>query len=276
MANLTIRCKTSTTRDARRRSLYFATMPQDLVDVWDNYYVTAEDTAIRDRPFFELEVQAITSRVHAHAEATEATSVRVLELGSGTGFLAERVVERLRSLGAELRYDGVDFSAVAIERATHRNLPECHFHQADFLEFVDAADGAYDVVITQRSIMAIMEPDAQIRLLRGLRDRLTVGGLGLLSESSVQGLDRLNELRTNLGVEELEKVWHSRYLDERDIELVFGSVEIVHFAGLYWLITRVTYPYFEEPRHNTALHRFAASLPQAGDFSPVRLFAVQA
>ena len=32
-------------------------MPEDLVDVWDNYYTSPEDTAIRDRPFFELEVR---------------------------------------------------------------------------------------------------------------------------------------------------------------------------------------------------------------------------
>ncbi len=256
--------------------LYFATVSEDLVDVWDNYYVSAEDTAIRDRPFFDLEVQAITDRAYGHAEGVEAASLRVLELGSGTGFLAERVVERLRPLQTELQYDGVDFSAVAVERASRRELPECAFHEADFLSFIEAADDPYDMIITQRSIMAIMESDAQRRLLRGLSGLLVPGGVGLLSEGTEQGLARLNELRAALDVGRLDKVWHSCYLDERDIECIFSNVEIVHFAPLYWLITRVVYPYFEEPRHDTPLHQFAASLPQAGDFSPVRLFAVQA
>jgi SAM-dependent methyltransferase len=251
-------------------------MPEELVDVWDNYYTSMEDTAIRDRPFFELEVEAITSRVRALAEAAQVASLRVLELGSGTGFLAERVVERIRPLGVELHFDGVDFSAIGVERAVRRELPECDFHEADFLAFVQAADDAYDIIITQRSIMAILEPDPQTRLLEGIRDLLKPSGAGLLSEGSVQGLDRLNELRAGLDVDRLEKVWHSRYLDEQEVERVFGSVEIVHFAPLYWLITRVVYPYFEEPRHNTPLHDFAATLPQAGDFSPVRLFAVRA
>lgn len=251
-------------------------MPEDLVDVWDNYYTSMEDTAIRDRPFFELEVEALVSCVHAHAEAASPASVRILELGSGTGFLAERVVERLRPLKVELHFDGVDFSAIGVEKAARRNLPECDFHEADFLSFVGAAEDPYDVIVTQRSIMAIMDPDAQKLLLSGIRDLLKPGGVGLLSEGSVQGLARLNELRAGLGVDPLEKVWHSRYLDEEDIQSCFDSVETVHFAPLYWLLTRVVYPYFEEPRHNTPLHRFAATLPQAGDFSPVRLFAVGA
>lgn len=250
-------------------------MPEELVDVWDNYYTSMEDTAIRDRPFFELEVEALLSRALAHAEAA-GTSVRVVELGSGTGFLAERLVERFQPLGIDLHFDGVDFSAIGVERANKREIPGCHFHEADFLAFVDAADEPYDIVITQRSIMAIMEPELQTRLLGGVRGLLAPGGIGLLSEGSVQGLARLNELRGGLDIEPLEKVWHSRYLDEQEIEQTFGSVEVVHFAPLYWLLTRVVYPYFEEPRHNTPLHSFAATLPQAGDFSPVRLFAVRA
>jgi SAM-dependent methyltransferase len=251
-------------------------MPEELVAVWDNYYASMEDTAIRDRAFFELEVEAITSRVFAHAEAAAGASLRVLELGCGTGFLAERVVERLRPLGAELHFDGVDFSAIGVERAGRRELPECDFHEADFLEFVEGVDGTYDIVITQRSIMAIMEPEGQTRLLSGIRDLLGPGSVGLLSEGSVQGLERLNELRAGLDIDRLEKVWHSRYLDEREIDSTFANVEVTHFAGLYWLLTRVIYPYFEEPHHNTPLHAFAATLPQAGDFSPVRLFAVRA
>src|SRR5580692_1434936 len=113
-------------------------MSESLVEVWDSYYASAEDTAIRDRPFFELEVRAITGRAYAQAEAAKAASLRVLELGSGTGFLAERVVERLRVLGVELHYDGVDFSTIAVERAGQRDLPECDFHEADFFAFVEA------------------------------------------------------------------------------------------------------------------------------------------
>jgi len=249
---------------------------ESLIGVWDGYYAESSDTAIKDRPFFELEVQTLVGRLRAEAEARGPGRLRVLELGSGTGFLAERITEGLEPLDLELRYDGVDFSEVGVQHAVARELPGCAFHTADFIAFIEAAAEPYDVIVTQRSIIAVMEAADQNRLLELLRDRLAPGGLGLFSEGSVQGLARLNELRQQLELEPLEKVWHSRYLDEDELARIFDSVETEHFAPLYWLITRVVYPFLEEPRHDTPLHRFAATLPQSGDYSPVRLFAVRA
>ena len=247
-----------------------------LVDVWDDYYGAPGDTAIKDRPFFDLEVQTLVDRVCARVESRAAKCVQILELGSGTGYLAARIAERLGELGVDLRYDGVDFSVVGVGHADARELAGCAFHQSDFLAFLDDSQERYDIIVAQRSIMAIMQPADQTRLLALVRDHLAGDGIGLLSEGSVQGLARLNELRRGLALEPLEKVWHSRYLDEDEIHEIFGSVDTEHFAPLYWLITRVLYPYFEEPRHDTPLHRFAATLPQVGDFAPVRLFVVSA
>jgi SAM-dependent methyltransferase len=247
-----------------------------LVDVWDEYYGQSADTAIKDRPFFELEVGTLVDRLQEEVQRTASEEISVLELGSGTGFLAERIAERLDAMGVGLRFDGVDFSDVGVRHADDRALPGCAFHRSDFLAFLDEIGTRYDVIVAQRSIMAIMEADDQTRLLELVRDHLTPGGLALLSEGSIQGMQRLNEMRAMLELDPLEKVWHSRYLDEGELGAIFGTVDVEHFAPLYWLITRVIYPYFEEPQHNTPLHRLAATLPQVGDFAPVRLFAVRA
>jgi predicted TPR repeat methyltransferase len=249
---------------------------QPLVEVWDEYYGESGDTAIKDKPFFDLEVRTLVDRLQREVKRTGAERVVVLELGSGTGYLAARIAERLAEMDVELRFDGVDFSDVGVGLAAARELPGCTFHRSDFLAFLDATDERYDVIVAQRSIMAIMEADDQTRLLELVRDHLAPGGLALLSEGSIQGMERLNGLRTGLELEPMETVWHSRYLDEREIDTIFGAVETEHFAPLYWLVTRVLYPYFEEPQHDTPLHRFAATLPQVGDFAPVRLFAVRA
>jgi hypothetical protein len=57
------------------------------------------------------------------------------------------------------------------------------------------------------------------------------------------------------------------------VRAVFPSLEIIDYSSTYWLITRVVYPYFAEPKHNTALHDFAAGLHQDGPYGLVKLFA---
>jgi len=248
----------------------------NLTDVWDHYYADSdEDTAIKDRAFFDLEIDALLSRVAGFVQDRGQPRARVLELGSGTGYLASRLVDALQAIGCALEYDGVDFSEVATARATDRGLPGCTFHRSDFLDFVASAGATYDYVVTQRSIMAVMEQGPQRLLLEGVRARLAPDGIGLLSEGSNAGFDRLKKLRAQVGLEGFEKVWHSRYLDEEVIRDVFPSAECVDFSSVYWLVTRVVYPLFEEPKHNQPIHSFAASLPQTGDFGLVKLWIVR-
>jgi|GEM_PF-2758626 len=248
----------------------------ELVDVWDDYYARPGDTAIKDRQFFDLEVATLRRCIGEEAARAGLGSVAVLELGSGTGFLAEDVVDELTRRGVTVRYEGVDFSPVAVAAADSRAIPDCTFHCDDFLEFLDSNSQSYDVILTQRSVMAVMDRGGQERLLSLIRDHLRPGGLGLLSEGTVQGLARVNELRLGLSLQPLEKVWHSQYLDEGMVRRLFGTMAISQFASTYWLITRVIYPYFEKtPEHGTPLHDFAASIDQSGDYCPVRLFAVR-
>lgn len=250
---------------------------EELISVWNDHYAESGDTAIKDRPFFDLEVHHLVEQTANHVLAVgDGRRLSMLELGCGTGFLAERITQRLTSLGIDFQYDGVDFSVTAIERAERRELEACSFQADDFVSFLEARPREqYDLILTQRSIMAVMDAEAQRHLLELVRGALGPSGTGLLSEGSIQGMARLNGLRTGLALDPIETVWHSRYLDEADLEAVFGGVHVVHFAALYWLITRVIYPHLAEPEHNTDLHRFAAGLPQAGDFSPVRLFVVR-
>lgn len=250
---------------------------EDLISVWNDHYAEPGDTAIKDRPFFELEVHHLVEQTAEHALAvSRGPRIRLLELGCGTGFLAQRVTERLASLNIDAQYDAVDFSAAAIEVAQRRKLDSCRLVVDDFVSFLEGSpDAEYDLVLTQRSIMAVMDATSQHHLLELVRGALGTSGTGLLSEGSIQGMARLNRLRSGLGLDPIETVWHSRYIDEAELASVFSEVQIQHFAPLYWLITRVIYPHLAEPQHNTELHRFAASLPQAGDFSPVRIFVVR-
>jgi SAM-dependent methyltransferase len=244
---------------------------EQLVGVWNDYYRdNPGDTVLQDANLFELEVGAIARQVERVIAGR--STISVLELGSATGALAASLVESLEARGVELDYVGVDLSPVACERAMSRRLKQCRFVEADFLSFLSEDVDEYDIVVSQRSIMGILERAEQRRVLALLAARLSPQGLAVLSEATSQALDRCNILRSQLGLEPLATVWHSLALDEEDIRAELRHVEVSDFASLYWLVTRVVYPFFAEPSHNAQIHDFAAQLPQVGDFGYVRLF----
>jgi SAM-dependent methyltransferase len=253
-----------------RREAGESTSLDEIADVWDGYYADAGvETALRDEQFFRLEMAALLDAIEVAAR--DRAQVHVLELGSGTGMLAAAISERLRGVG--VRYLGIDLSGVACGRATARGLEGCEFRELDFLSFLEAGERTYDVIVSQRSLMGVLDGEAQRRIIGLLAAHLTDSGVALLSEATQQALTRVDELRRTLGLQPLETIWHSRALDEDVIRGAFGAVEVRDFASTYWLLTRVVYPFFQEPRHNTEFHTFAANLPQLGDFGYVRLFS---
>jgi SAM-dependent methyltransferase len=249
---------------------------EELVEVWNNYYAADSDTAIKDRYFFSLEVAGIVRHVRDEQLRGSRTAISILELGSATGYLAKSIVEGLAEFSAlPVSYVGVDFSEVAVEKANSRGIKGCTFVASDFFEYLTGDGNHYDLVVTQRSIMAILDRDAQLRLLQMVREHLKDSGLGILSEGTQQGLDELNRLRAQLGIAPFDQIWHSLYVDQNHMRQIFSSVSVEDFSSTYWLITRAIYPYFEEPKHNTLLHKFASELPQIGDFGLVKFFLVR-
>lgn len=249
---------------------------EELVEVWDSYYAAAGDTAIKDRYFFALEVAGIVRHIREEQLARPRSSISILELGSATGFLSKAVSESLAEVSAvPVSYVGVDFSEVAVQRARSRGITGCTFVASDFIEYLDRDSNRYDFVVTQRSIMAILDRDGQLRLLQMIREHLKGDGLGVLSEGTQQALDELNRLRAQLGIAPFDQIWHSLYVDQCHMRQTFSSVTVEDFSSTYWLITRAIYPYFQEPKHNTLLHKFASELPQLGDFGLVKIFLVR-
>jgi SAM-dependent methyltransferase len=249
---------------------------KELVEVWNNYYSDAElDTAIKDKYFFALEVGSIVRQVRGVLAGKPRSSAKILELGSATGYLAKSIVGAMAGpLAFPVSYTGVDFSPVATAKATSRNIPGASFVASDFLSYMAGDTSKYDVIVSQRSIMAVLERDSQFSLLRMIRDHLKEEGVGILSEGTQQALDELNRLRAELGIGPFERIWHSLYIDRQQLQQVFSSVRVEDFASTYWLITRVVYPYFQEPKHNTLLHKIASELPQTGGHGLVKIFVV--
>lgn len=244
---------------------------------WDSYYgEKTMDTAIRDREFFALECAELVRALVAEIGGGGRRSLSILELGSGTGYLAQRVITALSEmpLGCSVNYTGVDLSPNAVGFANARCAGAAQFVESDALSFLESVEDRYDVILTQRSLMAVLDREEQDRILGRISVRLAPGGVGIFSEGLEEGLEVLASLRAELGLPPLEKVWHSLYLRRDQFASAFHSVKVTEFCSLYWLLTRVVYPHFSDPVHNSPFHRFAAGLPQVGGFGLVKLITV--
>lgn len=247
---------------------------KDLEAVWDSQYGNDSDTALKDNNLFSLEIKAILAQLDLNTPNKK--EIRVLELGCGTGQLLSKVGEHLKGrFGGQYLMVGVDFSRNAMAKAYSRELENARFECSSFSECLEKNKSAFDVVLTQRSIMAVMDAEEQERLLLKIRDTLTVEGVGIMSECFSKQFDRFNFLREDAGVPGIEKVWHSRHVDESALERIFNIVNYTDFCSTYMLITRLVYPLFENPKHNQFIHDLASRLPNSGDLSYLKIATVR-
>lgn len=248
-----------------------------LKQTWEEQYQNNVATALKDRNLFEIELNAIIKTCKDLIQPRGTLQpIRVLELGCGTGVLIRALKQALVETRPSLEFFGVDFSSNAISQAMQKRDTQQKFLQADFISFLDSAESeSFDIVVTQRSIMALMEVEQQHELLEGINRVLRPGSCGVFSECFTGDFQRFNDLRTSCALPGLQKVWHSRYLDESMIESIFDKVSYVDFCSTYMMITRLIYPLFEEPRHNQLIHDVASRLPNSGSESFLKLAVVR-
>ena len=243
---------------------------KDLVDVWNVQYGDERDTALKDRNLFSIEVDALKAQVIRNLPATG--PVRILELGCGTGYLLQEVGRLLESRGRRnYRLVGVDFARNAIDTAVGRSLRNTDFECGGFAEFFGKTREKFDLILSQRSVMALMSDEEQSDVLQQICEALAPEGVVIIAECFRNGFDRFNDLREQAGLEPIDKVWHSRHVDESALEKIFGQVEFVSYCSTYMLVTRLVYPFFEDPVHNHAIHDLAARLPESGDHAFLKI-----
>ena len=237
---------------------------------WDRQYELADETALKDNNLFALEIEAITKAVLQNAPSS--SRCRIVELGCGTGALLGSLSNSLLQSGIEkIDAVGVDFSQVAIEKAKGRNLEFVTFECSSFEDFMAVPHEPFDIILSQRSIMALMTEEAHAQILRAIEANLHSEGVAILSECFSGSFEHFNSLRDKAGLEPIAKVWHSRHLSETQMSSVFGSVDYMDFCSSYMLATRLIYPMFGEPVHNSKVHDVARQLPNGGDSSYLKI-----
>lgn len=211
-----------------------------------------------------------------------AGSLEILDAGCGSGMTAIAVL----AANAEARVSGFDYSESMLRRAEAAAEREGVRDRLSLavgeLAAPPFADGAFDVVYTERALINLDDLDAQVHAVCALARKVRSGGRLLLCESFHDGLDEINVFRQSVGLATIEAPWHNRYL--RLTELLdrlptdLTVIDVSNFSSTYYFLSRVVNAWLaknegREPEYESPVNLLAMSLPQLGVCAQTKLIS---
>lgn len=242
------------------------------LEFWESRSRMMENGGTDDFPLAQLEEQLLLSKVPSGS--------RVLDAGCGDGAMLFQLAEARSCTGL-----GIDFSEGFVRSCQDRNrYANVEFKRLALQELEKLGVGEFDVVLTKRALINLDSWAEQERAIRRLFDLVSPGGRLLLLECTIEGLDRLNELRSRLGLELMTEPWHNRFMRESDLALLAGELSgndwsLEEFASTYYLASRVFYARLaqdsgEQLRYDSELNTISLGLPSIGNLGAPRLYEV--
>ncbi len=195
----------------------------------------------------------------------------VLEFGPGDGSHTVEYAKRVRRLSAIDVSDGLVRLAKA--RLADEGVENADLRVGSVLEAGRIFRGCqFDCIISQRCLINLPEWQMQQDAIVKAHSLLKPGGLLLATEGFQEGLDNLNTVRREAGLEPIQAVSYNRMMSRGDFETFvrnyFDIVDIEHY-GLYMFLSRVFHPVAvlpDKPKHDSPLNEAAmriARLPAA-------------
>jgi SAM-dependent methyltransferase len=207
---------------------------QEVLEYWNN----SEVESMYDKHLLHAEIELLRRQIPEGAKILDAGC------GEGEGTLA------YSSVPGTLTH-AVDFSETRLQKARERlrGRPNVIFKQVDFLGSYEL-DSDYDIVVSQRFLINLMEWSLQQKVILDLTSMLKPNGRLLMLEGSRQGVDSLNEFRAALGLKPIEIKWHNLFFDDQILVdfMRQNGYELTGEGGLgaYFLLTRGIKPTLTE------------------------------
>jgi ubiquinone/menaquinone biosynthesis C-methylase UbiE len=245
---------------------------QDIVKFWNDRADLGPEAGTPDLVLKQLEINAIARHVR--------DGMRVLDAGCGNGITAIELARRYRInlLGMDIAEKMV--AAAAASAANQILKGSVTFQQGD-VRSLSGFSEKFDLIYTERVLINLPDWPSQLEAIKNIIALLRVGGLYLMCESSQDGLNGINSLRKQLGLEEINPPWHNRYLRDQEItqaRIAGGRlVEIDYFTSTYYFLSRIINAWLavqegKEPDYQAPVNQLALHLPPRGKFGQVRLW----
>jgi len=196
---------------------------------------------------------------------------RVLDVGCGLGYAVTQY-----ALRHKVEAHGLDYAENMVAGA--RQLLEKNFPQLKVsVTFVHASvcqtpfpDNHFDVVSSSRCLMALLDWELQKEALKEIHRILKPGGVMALMEGTMEGLERLNEMRSRFGLPAIDATGKDRLFTRKFVEAelleycggMFALEKIQRF-GMYYFLTRVAHPLLaapESPKYDAKINDIARAI----------------
>lgn len=234
-----------------------------------------------DHSYRELEISRIMPHITNNSQ--------ILDIGCGNGYSTLKFAAEYP--GAHII--GVDFSENMIDQANenlkaHQNIKNVTFMVGDIRQLAHLKElrNKCDIIISERCLINLKSFAEQKSAMLQLKYTLNPGGKLILVENTIEGLDNLNKLRKQFGLEQIKTKWHNQYLPHLEFlkfaRLHFQIQTVDNIGNLYYLLSRVVYAKMcamegKEPQYNHPINLIAGKLPSlpAYAWSPNYLYVMR-
>ena len=202
----------------------------------------------------------------------------VCDFGCGNG----RSLLRLAESRPNGRFHGLDFSESMIE-AAERSRHEGNLENLEFGVFDVTKDelpkdllGTFDIVMTKRLIVNVRGQDKRLAVER-IHALLKPGGTYLMMECFEKPLQRVNEVRALIDLEEIPVNPFNEYIPEGFMDQIsdlFSIERKVDYESLYYFISRIFNAYLSDgkPSYDAPINQLAGTLLALG-INPIEGFS---
>jgi len=204
---------------------------------WENM----ETVSLRDRNLQELERKTIIDFI----EKTNRKTIK--DIGCGDGSDTIYFAKEVQKVFA------YDYSDAMLEKAskTLKDVKNVNLNKLNILE--DSFEEKTDIAITKRMLINLGNFDNQKKAIKKIYDSLNSDGYYIMLETSIDGLDNLNELRETFKYPKIPEPFHNTLfkLDIlKDFLKDFFIVEDIKYFSTYFFLTRVYNLTLDEKEEN--------------------------
>jgi ubiquinone/menaquinone biosynthesis C-methylase UbiE len=220
----------------------------------------------------ELELKTIAEFVRP--------GMKVLDAGCGNGVAAIELARRFQVDITAIDYSPDMIRAASETAASAPLVGTVDFREGDLTNLHNLSRD-FDLIYTERVIINLSNWEAQKRAITELTGLLCAGGIYAMLENSQDGLDKINTLRQQVGLQPVAAPWHNRYL--KDSELQTLSIQgvtlekVIFYSSTYYFLSRVVNAWLasregREPDYDSPVNELALQLPAIGDLGQGRVW----